>query len=189
MQISDRGISYLKCREGVSLVPYRDSVDLPTIGIGHLIRRDDHDLLRICGSKNPKSITMEQAEELLKADIMYTEANLEAKYRGKRKLTQNEIDALLCFSFNIGVTAFNRSTLLDMLNDGEEGCHHEFIRWIHAGGKVIEGLVAVRVAEQCIYLNINDLDKLPFKLKGSVLTTTVEKRTRELLRAYYGQTN
>lgn len=188
MQISDRGISYLKCREGVSLVPYRDAVDLPTIGIGHLIRRDDHDLLRICGSKNPKSITMEQAEELLKADIMYTEANLEAKYRGKRKLSQNEIDALLCFAFNIGVTAFNRSTLLDKLNDGEE-CHHEFIRWVHAGGRVIEGLVAVRVAEQCIFLNIDELKRLPFKLKGSVFSTTGEKRTQELLRAYYGQIN
>ena len=71
----------------------------------------------------------------------------------KVPLTQNQFDALVSFVFNIGDGAFAASTLLRYLNKGRyQEAAVEFMRWIHAGGKRLDGLIRRRRAEQELFL-------------------------------------
>ena len=69
-------------------------------------------------------------------------------------LNENQIDALTSFVYNVGQNAFANSTLLRKLNDGDfNGAADEFMKWIHAGGKVVQGLVNRRATEKELFLS------------------------------------
>lgn len=72
----------------------------------------------------------------------------------KVELKQNQFDALVSFTFNVGPAALQRSTLRQKVNrnEHEEG-KEEFLRWIYAGGKVIPGLVKRRRVEAEMFLS------------------------------------
>lgn len=72
----------------------------------------------------------------------------------KVPLTNNEINALISFVYNVGVGAFERSTMRKLLNQGvsREAVANEFDRWNKAGGKVLRGLVRRRTAEKKLFL-------------------------------------
>lgn len=63
-------------------------------------------------------------------------------------ISQNEFDAYLSFTYNVGVGAFCRSSLVKLLNQGkyEEACA-ELKKWVYAGGKPLAGLVTRRKKE------------------------------------------
>jgi lysozyme len=67
-------------------------------------------------------------------------------------LHQHEYDSYLSLAYNIGPTAFCKSTLVRLLNQGqyEEACK-QILRWDRAGGKQVAGLTNRRQAEykQC----------------------------------------
>lgn len=64
-------------------------------------------------------------------------------------LAQNEYDAFVSLSYNIGPTAFCGSTLVRKLNAGDyAGACAEIDRWNKAGGRVVQGLVNRRAAER-----------------------------------------
>lgn len=68
-------------------------------------------------------------------------------------LTQNKVDALLSFMFNIGCSAFNKSTLLRKLNKLDYlGSADELLRWNKGGGKVLKGLDRRRKSERHMFL-------------------------------------
>lgn len=68
-------------------------------------------------------------------------------------LTQNQFDALVSLCFNIGVTAFRDSTLLNLLNAGDyNGAAAQFSVWININGAVSQGLVNRRNAEKDLFL-------------------------------------
>ena len=81
------------------------------------------------------------------------------KYEGAVKkcvkvpLYQYEYDSFLSLAYNIGTSAFCKSTLVKKLNqeDYQAACK-EILRWDRANGKVIPGLTARRQKEykQCI---------------------------------------
>jgi GH24 family phage-related lysozyme (muramidase) len=63
-------------------------------------------------------------------------------------LTDNQYAALVCLTFNIGVAAFSKSTLLRLLNEGKyDEAQNQFIRWDKDNGKTIPGLHARRERE------------------------------------------
>jgi lysozyme len=69
-------------------------------------------------------------------------------------LTQNQFDALVSFSFNVGVHAFSKSTLLKKLNrEDYKGAKREFRRWVYAGGRRLQGLVNRRNQEAQLFLS------------------------------------
>jgi GH24 family phage-related lysozyme (muramidase) len=69
------------------------------------------------------------------------------------ELAQEQVDALASFVFNVGVRAFGASTLLKMLNQGQDTkAADEFTKWNKAGGKVSRGLVRRRRAERELFL-------------------------------------
>ncbi|MFN6817548.1 glycoside hydrolase family protein, partial [Proteus mirabilis] len=59
--------------------------------------------------------------------------------------------SLYSFTFNVGTSAFARSTLLKKLNAGDQyGACEEMKRWVYAGGSVWRGLVSRRDAESAL---------------------------------------
>lgn len=158
MRISENGIAFIKRWEGLRLKPYKDVAGHWTIGYGHLIRPHED---------FSAGITEAEAEELLRRDLAPVEADVNLLVRVP--LTQNQFDALVSFAFNVGTDVdadeiaegLGDSTLLKKLNAGDYvGAAEEFVRvengrtvgWVHAGGKVVEGLVNRREAEKALFL-------------------------------------
>lgn len=64
-------------------------------------------------------------------------------------LSQNQFDALVSLSYNIGMTAFKNSTLLRDLNAADyQKAADQFDVWIYAKGKKVQGLINRRAVEK-----------------------------------------
>lgn len=136
MSLSQAGLDMIKGFEGLRLTAYQDSAGVWTIGYGHT----GPDV------RPGMTITQARAEQLLRQDVARFEQAVRDAVRVP--LTQNQFDALVSFSFNVGAGAFRGSTLLSKLNAGDyAGAQAEFGRWVHAGGQRLEGLVRRRTAE------------------------------------------
>lgn len=104
-------------------------------------------------NKNVKlgdTCTKQQAEEWLTEEIKEYETYVEDAV--KLPLNQNQFDALVSWTYNLGPTNLNSSTMLKKLNAGEyEDVPEQIKRWNKAGGKVLEGLVRRRKAEALLF--------------------------------------
>lgn len=93
----------------------------------------------------------DQILSLLSQDLEPAEKGVNSKV--KVSLSQNQFDALVSFTFNTGIQAFAGSTLLKILNQANyAGVPDQLRRWVHAGGKVIDGLVNRRENEIKLWL-------------------------------------
>lgn len=71
----------------------------------------------------------------------------------KVPLSQNQWDALMCFTYNLGSANLGSSTLLKLLNVKDyAGAAEQFSRWNKAGGQVLAGLTKRRAAERAMFL-------------------------------------
>ncbi len=71
---------------------------------------------------------------------------------GKAPVSQHQFDAMVCLSYNIGIRAFQRSTVLKRHKVGDyDGAAKAFLMWSKAGGKTLRGLVRRREAEAALY--------------------------------------
>lgn len=150
MQISEPGLELLKQWEGFELKVYKDSAGLPTIGVGHLITKSEQSSGNIVIAGVPvqyaNGLTDQQALDLLSQDVQPAENSVNNGV--KVDLNQNQFDALVSFTFNVGVGAFTSSTLLKVLNQGQyDQVPDQLRRWNKAGGKVVQGLVNRRENE------------------------------------------
>lgn len=137
---SSVGLALTRSFEGLRLAAYQDSAGVWTIGFGHT-GSDVH---------SGRQITEPEAEALLRGDLA---AAIECVRRAvKVGLTQGQFDALVDFCFNAGRGNFLGSSLLRLINAGEmESAAQQFGLWVHAGGRVIPGLVRRRVAEAALF--------------------------------------
>ena len=139
MAISQEGIALIKRFEGCELKSYRCSAGVPTIGYGSTK-----------GVSMDMEITQERAEALLIEDISDFEE--EVNKCVKVPLTQNQFDALVAWTFNLGGTNLRNSTMLKVLNEGEyEKVPSEMKRWNKAAGKTLDGLIRRREAESLLF--------------------------------------
>lgn len=139
-KISQTGIDLIKEFEGLELKAYPDAVGVWTIGYGHT-------KTAVPGMV----ITEGEAEYLLKQDLVIFERCVQRYITVP--LTQNQFDALVSFSFNLGCGSLQESTLRKKLNAGDyNGAANEFPRWNKAGGKVLRGLVRRREAERALFM-------------------------------------
>ena len=147
MQTSDRGIALIKHHEGVRLTAYPDPGKgwaIPTIGYGHTSAAGPPAVYK--GMK----ITQAGADEILRQDLAKFERYVADAV--KVPLSQNEFDALVSFTFNLGPGNLRSSTLLRKLNAGDKaGAADEFLKWTKAGGKTLPGLVKRREAERALF--------------------------------------
>ena len=94
---------------------------------------------------------MDEVNEIMKNDLNRFERGVE-KYCPV-KLTQGQFDALVSFSFNLGLGTLQRSTLRQKVIRGEmEEAAEEFLKYTLAGGKVLKGLVTRRNDERALFL-------------------------------------
>ena len=148
--MSDRGRLMLIELEGSRSHVYRDVVGFITIGVGHMLTKDELSSGRIVidDERVPYSagLSDKQIDVLLQQDLRWSEQIVHASVRSMIK--QNQFDALVSFTFNTGAGAFSRSTLLKKVNAGEfTEVPRQFRRWIFAGGRTWDGLVARREKE------------------------------------------
>ena len=141
MNISQKGIDLIKNFEGCRLTAYRCPANILTIGYGHTG----------ADVSTGQKITQEQAEKLLKSDLLVHCNNVSRLV--KVPLTQNQFDALVSFEFNVGYGNFASSTMLKLLNQKKyREAAAQFDRWVYANRKVLAGLVKRRAAEKTLFL-------------------------------------
>ena len=142
MRISDDGIELIKEYEGLALKAYKCPAGIWTIGYGHT----GPDV------REGQVIDEITAEAYLRKDLETAEKCVNACVAVP--ITQGQFDALVSFAYNLGCGALRRSTLLRCLNAGDdEGAANEFPKWTRANGKVLQGLVRRRQAEQELFLS------------------------------------
>lgn len=131
--------------EGFDAKPYKCPAGVWTIGIG-FTRWQGKTVTALT-----KPITRVQAEYALERQLVGFQAELDSAVTAP--LTSNQNDALLSLIFNIGATAFRKSTLLKKLNMLDyAGASNEFLRWNKAAGKELAGLTRRRKAERDLFL-------------------------------------
>lgn len=138
MKCNQSGIDLIKRFEGKKNTVYLDIVGVPTVGYGstHHLTKDDVG----------KVFSDEKVDERFMHDLLNVEKCINTIC--KVALTSNQFSSLCSLVFNIGCTAFSRSTLLRELNKGNYiSVPNEILRWNKAGGKVVNGLIARRKAE------------------------------------------
>ena len=146
MKTGERGLALIKEFEGCKLAAYQCPAGIWTIGYGSTRYGD--------GTPVTKGRTLPNegaALELLKA----TMGKYEKAVNGLGvELTQNEFDALVSLTYNIGAGNLASSTLVKMLKSGDNKAEiaKQFLRWDKANGKPLAGLTSRRNAEAELFL-------------------------------------
>lgn len=139
MKTSSIALERLKRFEGFSHKAYPDTGGVWTIGYGYTR-----------GVKPGMFVTKERALELFLKNVAVFEECINNAVLVE--LTQNQFDALVSLTYNIGVQAFKTSTLLKILNTGDyKSVPAQIKRWNKDNGKVIAGLVSRRAEEAKLF--------------------------------------
>lgn len=135
LRVSNLLIQKLKEFEGLSLVAYKPTKAERwwTIGYGHSAG----------DVRQGMRITEKKAEELLKRDLYFVEKFINGIPKVR---TQGQFDALVSFTYNVGVGKLKSSTLLKkIMHDVTTAeIQREFMKWVYSGGKKLSGLVKRR---------------------------------------------
>ena len=146
MKPSKQAIEIIKKYEGLFLNAYLCPASVPTIGYG-TIRYPDGKPVKL-GEK----ITLKKAEELLTWEVEKIATQIP-----KVNVNQNQYDALVSFTYNLGIGNLLKSTLYRKCkaNADDPTIKDEFMKWTKArvGGKltVLKGLVRRRTEEYSLY--------------------------------------
>lgn len=148
MRASKKCVDLVKNYEGCKLKAYKDPVGIWTIGIGTIQYPNGTKV------KGGDQITLQQAEEYLMHELNTKAIAIEHHFFNVG-INQNQFDALLSFTYNCGVGALGKSTLLKKVkaNHNDPSIEQEFLKWTKAGGKTLPGLVKRRQAEADLYFS------------------------------------
>jgi lysozyme len=156
VKVSDKCIHMIMHHEGVRSKPYQCPALLWTVGVGHVID-PTHAKVPMADRKQlpipagwDRVLSNDEIMDILKADLNRFEQGVLRLI--KVPLTQGQFDALVSFSFNVGLGNLQNSTLRMKVNRGDfEGASEQFLVWTKAGGKVLKGLVTRRTDEQALF--------------------------------------
>jgi lysozyme len=147
MKISVAGLELIRSFEGYhrklpngDCTTYRCPAGVLTIGFGNTE-----------GIKEGMVWTRAEAEAALLRELAQFEAAVDRLVTVE--LNQNQFDALVSFSYNCGIGALQKSTLLKKLNTGDyKGAASQFKQWNKGGGRVLPGLVDRRAREATLFM-------------------------------------
>lgn len=145
-RIDEVGIDLITKFEGLKLKPYLCSAKVPTIGYGST-RYENGVKVKMSDS----TITKERAIELFQNTLKQYEDAVDDFTTDK--VNQNQFNALVSFCYNLGPTSLKNSTLLKIVNTNVNSAKikGEFLKWVKAGGKTLQGLINRRNAEAELY--------------------------------------
>ena len=157
MNVSPQAIRTIKHHEGVRFKPYRCPALLWTVGVGHVLY-PDQGKLKLEDRKgyalkdaDNRVWTKDEVDALLRRDLARFESGV-ARMCPAASSHQGRFDALVSFSFNVGLGTLQRSTLRAKFNRSDfDGAAQEFLKFTKAGGKVLKGLVTRRSDEVAMY--------------------------------------
>lgn len=130
-------VMLIKPLEGVEYKPYYDVAGVLTVCYGHT----GSDIIK------DKIYSQAECDVLLEKDLAKVKRQIDPII--KPALPESTKAALYSFTYNVGVGAFSRSTLLKKLNTGNIiGACGELKRWVYAGGKKWKGLMNRRQIEE-----------------------------------------
>ena len=150
MKTSSAGLAIIKKWESFRSKPYLCPARVPTIGYGSTLYPDG----RAVRLSDP-AITETQAVEILAATLVkYEDAVRRYTANAKKPLNQNQFDALVSFTYNVGIGNLQTSSLLRLVNAGNfAGASREFGKWIFSKGKKLQGLVNRRADEARLFMS------------------------------------
>ncbi|MGM5531605.1 lysozyme [Mixta calida] len=134
--------------EGRVYEPYKDVIGVWTVCDGHT----GTDIIQ------GKRYTDQECDRLLWQDLQPVRKTVDSLV--KVPLSEYQRAALYSFTYNVGASAFSKSTLLKKLNEGDQqGVCDELRRWIYAGGMKWTGLINRREMERamCLAENADEL--------------------------------
>jgi len=140
MQVSDNLISFIAEKEGFSATPYR-GVDYQnlTVGYGHVLQPGE----------SFTYLSQDDALEFLKKDLGRYINSVKKEF-GDVNLNQNQFDALISFTYNLGANIWHKSP--EFVNHIKQGAsadvlREDFASYCHCNGAVVDGLLKRRIEE------------------------------------------
>lgn len=165
MKTSEQGKSIIKLFEGLTLKSYLCPAKVWTIGWGHTK-----------GVKQDQVINESKAEEFLEEDLKRFENHVISKVPNA---SQNEFDALVSFTYNVGSLYGN---MLKSLQDGDKIKTVEmFNQYVKGGGKYLLGLHRRRLIEAIVFAGFN-VDSSEFlKIRSKYTKTQINAKFGEII--------
>lgn len=149
MKLDENGYKLLMGFEGLSLNPYLCSAGVPTIAYGSTFY------------PSGKKVTMQDSPiNLATANWMLKETAdkfaVDVNKLIKANINQNQFNAIVSLSYNIGLAGLAKSSLLKKVNanPNDATITNSFLVWNKAGGKVNNGLVKRRTKEANLYFTL-----------------------------------
>lgn len=140
--LGSAGENLIKSFETLKLVAYLDQRGRWTCGWGHT----GPDVVE------GTTCTPEQAEDWFQQDTQAAVNGVDESIQ--TNVTQNQFDALVSFTFNVGVGAEGHSTMVKLINARNfAGAAAQFPLWDHVDGVPNAGLLRRRQAEQALFLS------------------------------------
>lgn len=173
MKTSDKCKKMMMHHEGVRFKPYLCQAKLWTIGVGSVLypeqikfpifRKDGYEgILRSEYPLSPshnRQWSKEEVMSLFEKDLIRFEQGVVRMVPASIE-SQGRFDALVSFSFNVGIGALQRSTIRIKSNRGDwQGAANSFKDWTKGGGKVLPGLVKRRDDEIKLFLSDFETDQ------------------------------
>lgn len=156
--ISQKALKMIAHHEGTRYKPYRCPAALWTIGVGHVLYPEQGKLPMAERLAYPlakvdnRTWSKDEVNALLEFDLTRFVRGVSRYCTGP--FTQGQLDALVSFSFNVGLGTLQRSTLRQKFNRGDfAGAADEFMKYTKGGGKVLKGLVNRRADERSLFLS------------------------------------
>ncbi|AWL28787.1 lysozyme [Acinetobacter defluvii] len=144
LQVSPQGRELICSFEGLALTAYDDGTGCWTIGYGTTRYPDQTPV------KAFDTCSLQQANSYMQHDLQKFENAVTQSV--KVLLNQNQFDALVSLSYNIGINAFKNSTLLRYLNVADyQKAAQQFDVWVYANGKRMQGLINRRAVERALF--------------------------------------
>ena len=149
MKLDENGYKLLQEFEGLSLVPYKCSAGVATIGYGATFYPSGKKV-----TMQDAPISLVTAKWMLKETADKFAADVDKMI--KANINQNQFNAIVSLAYNIGLGGLQKSSLLKKVNANPNDLtiRNSFLVWNKAGGKINNGLTKRRTKEANLYFTL-----------------------------------
>lgn len=127
---------------------YKDSGHHPTVGWGHLIKKEDTQLLKVFEGDTPSQLRQVVADHLLEKDTKETLRLIKAYLPTFNSLPLPQRQALVSFAFNVGAGKAHKGGVFQAVESGNLEKAKELIKsYVYSNKKLNKGLETRREEE------------------------------------------